>query len=331
MTVIPGKLSTMTSAFGTSLLITGPESLLASRLVAETKRRALAAHPEADINEIQATELADSMLSEVVGGSLFSSHIIAIIDDVGACPPEVVDQLVAIAADPPEDLCLILVHQGGMKGKGLIDKLKKAKVKVEQVAAIKPWELPKFVAEEAKRHKVRISQEAAGELVAAVGHDLRSLAGAVSQLASDAGSGEIDVPIIRRYFAGRAEVTSFAVADAVLAGNASLALERLRWALSTGAAPVLVTSAMAGAFRGMGRYLDAQGSRMSDADLARQIGVPFWKIKDYSRAARNWQSASVASAIRLIGTADGEVKGAATNADFALERMVLGVLKLRRH
>ena len=29
--------------------------------------------------------------------------------------------------------------------------------------------------------------------------------------------------------------------------------------------------------------------------------------------------------------ADGEVKGAATNADFALERMVLGVLRLRRH
>ena len=155
MTVIPGKLSTMTSAFGTSLLITGPESLLASRIVADTKRRALAAHPEADINEIQATELADSMLSEVVGGSLFSSHIIAIIDDVGACPPEVVDQLVAVAADPPEDLCLILVHQGGMKGKGLVDKLKKAKVQVEQVAAIKPWELPKFVAAEAKRHKVR--------------------------------------------------------------------------------------------------------------------------------------------------------------------------------
>ena len=29
--------------------------------------------------------------------------------------------------------------------------------------------------------------------------------------------------------------------------------------------------------------------------------------------------------------ADGQVKGAATNADYALERMVLGVLALRRH
>ncbi|MHA6512075.1 DNA polymerase III subunit delta [Tessaracoccus sp. Z1128] len=319
------------SPFGTSLLITGPESLLAQRLVADTKARALAAHPEADINEITADALENSMLSEVIGGSLFSTHIVAVIDDVGACPPAVVDQLVAVAVDPPEELCLILVHQGGMKGKALIDKLKKAKVRTETVAAWKAWELPKFVADEARRLGLRIGQDAAGELVASVGHDLRSLAAAVGQLASDADTGEIDAALVKRYFAGRAEVTSFAVADAVLAGNTSLALERLRWALGTGVATVLITSAMAGAFRGMGRYVEAQGSRMSDADLARQLGLPPWKLKDYARTSRNWQAGGVAEAIRLIAVADGEIKGAATNADFALERMVLGILKLRRH
>lgn len=318
------------SPFGTSVLITGPESLLAQRVVDDTTARALEAHPEADVNEITADQLEDAMLSEVVGGSLFTPYIVAVIDDVGACPPQVVDQLVAVAVDPPEELCLILVHHGGMKGKGLIDKLKKAKVRTEAVAAPKQWELPKFVAQEAKRHGIRIGQEAAGELVAAVGHDLRSLAAAVGQLAADSDGGEIDSGLIRKYFAGRAEVTSFAVADAVLAGNASLALERLRWALSTGAAPVLVTSAMAGSFRGLGKYLDAQGSRMSDADLARQIGLPPWKMKDYAKASRVWQTGGVAEAIRLIAVADADVKGAATSADYALERMVLGVLKLRR-
>lgn len=319
------------TAWGTALLITGPEALLAHRLVAETKARALAAHPEADVNEISAEELEDSMLSEVVGGSLFSSHIVAVIEDVGGCPPSVVDQLVAVASNPPEDLCLILVHPGGMKGKGLIDKLKKAKVRTETVAAVKPFELPRFVGDEARRRGVRIGPDAAGELVAAVGHDLRSLAAAVEQLASDGDSGEIDAALVKRYFAGRAEVTSFAVADAVLAGNPSLALERLRWALSTGAAPVLITSALAGALRGMGKYLEAQGLRMSEGDLARQLGIPPWKLKDYAKHSRLWQAGGVADAIRLVARADGEVKGAATNADFALERMVLGVLRLRRH
>lgn len=321
----------MTSPFGTAVLISGPEQLLAQRIVAETKSRAMASHPEAEVNEILASELEDSMLGEVIGGSLFSSHIIAIIDDVGSCPPAVVDQLVAVAKNPPEDLCLILVHPGGVKGKGLIDKLKKAKVPVEAAAALKPWEVPGFVMGEAKRQRIRMHQDAADELVAAVGHDLRTLASAINQLVSDSGTNEIDASIVRRYFAGRAEVTGFAVADAVLAGNATVAMERLRWALETGVPPVLITSAVASSFRGLAKYLDAQNSRLRGAELAREIGVPPFKLKDYARASNTWQVGGVAEAIRIIARGDAEVKGAATDAAFALERMVLGVLQQRRH
>ncbi|MDO5678122.1 MAG: DNA polymerase III subunit delta [Propionibacteriaceae bacterium] len=320
----------MSSPFGSALLITGPEQLLAQRIVAETKERALAAHPEAEVNEILASELEDSMLSEVIGGSLFSSHIIAIIDDVGSCPPAVVDQLVAAASAPSDELCLILLHPGGVKGKGLVDKLKKAKVPTETVAALKPWEVPGFVMAEAKRQRIRMHQDAADELVAAVGHDLRALASAINQLISDSGASELDASIVRRYFAGRAEVTGFAVADAVVAGNATVAMEKLRWALETGVAPVLITSAVASSFRGLAKYLDAQNSRLRGADLAREIGVPPFKLKDYARASNTWQVGGVAEAIRIIARGDAEVKGAATDAAFALERMVLGVLQQRR-
>ena len=65
-------------------------------------------------------------------------------------------------------------------------------------------------------------------------------------------------------------------------------------------------------------------------DLARQIGVPPFKIKDLAKTSRNWSVGGVADAIRLIATGDAEVKGAATDAAFALERMVLGILQLRR-
>lgn len=312
-------------------MVTGSEQLLASRAVEQRRRAAAAQQPGADVNRINALELGSSMLSEVVGGSLFSSHIIAIIDDVGATPPEVVNQLVAVARDPGDELCLILVHEGGNRGKGLIDKLKKSGIEVESVAAPKAWELPKFCQQEAKRLKVGLGPEAANALVSAVGTDLRTLTSALSQLADDAGDAEIDAKLVQRYFAGRAEVTSFAVSDAVLAGNTSLAMERLRWALNAGAAPVLITSAMAGAFRGMGKYLDAQGQRMNEYDLARQVGVPPWKLRDYARTSRNWQQAGISGAIKLIALADADVKGAATNADYALEKMVLGVLAHRRH
>lgn len=76
----------MSSPFGTAVLVSGPEQLLAQRFVMQVKQRAVAAHPEAEVNEINAAELEDAMLSEVLGGSLFSAHIIAVVDDVGACP-----------------------------------------------------------------------------------------------------------------------------------------------------------------------------------------------------------------------------------------------------
>ena len=315
------------NSFGHTLLVTGSESLLTARAIDGRRRAALEEEPEAEVNRISGAELADSMLSEVTGGSLFSSHIIAIIDDIGATPPDVVDALVALAKDPGDELCLILSHEGGNKGRGLADKLRKAKIETVSVAAPKPWELPRFCVEEARSRKVKLSQEAAGVLVAAVGNDLRALTSAIAQLADDADGAPVDEALVQKYFAGRAEVTSFAVSDAVLAGNTSLALERLRWALGTGVAPVLITSAMAGAFRGMGKYLEARGS---GADLARRIGVPPFKLKEYQRTSRNWQPAGVAAAIGIIAQADAHVKGAATNPDYALERMVLGILRQKR-
>ena len=315
------------NSFGRTLLVTGSESLLAARAIDGRRRAALAEEPDAEVNRVCGAELADSMLSEVTGGSLFSNHIVAIIDDVGSTPPDVVDTLVALAKNPGDELCLILSHEGGNKGRGLIDKLKKARIETIAVAAPKPWELPKFCVEEARSRKVKLSQDAAGALVAAVGNDLRALTSAVAQLASDAGGEPVDETLVRKYFAGRAEVTSFAVSDAVLAGDASLALERLRWALGSGVAPVLITSAMAGAFRGMGKYLEARGS---GADLARKIGVPPFKLKEYQRTSRNWHPVGVAAAIGIIARADADVKGAATNPDYALERMVLGVLRQKR-
>lgn len=317
------------SAFGSALLVTGPEALLAERAVTDAKAAALAEQPEAGVNAIQATDLENQMLSEVIGGSLFASHIVAVIEDLGSCPPDVVDHLVQVAANPPEDLCLILVHPGGNKGRGVVDKLKKAKVKTQVVAAPKPQDLARFVSDEAKRAKVRLGPQANQDLRDAVGTDLRALAAAVAQLAADAESGEIDSLLINRYFAGRAEVSAFKVANAVVAGNATAALETLRWALGTGVAPVLVVSSLARSFRLFGYFLDGRERRLSVDEIARRAKVPAWTLKSFDGPSRTWRQGDVAQAIRLIAEADAAVKGGAADAEYALEKVVLTVLRLR--
>jgi DNA polymerase-3 subunit delta len=126
-------------------------------------------------------------------------------------------------------------------------------------------------------------------------------------------------------FAGRAEAKSFAIADAVLARHTARALEELRWALDTGTAPVLVTSAVAGSLRGLAGILSARrGAR--DADLARDLGVPPWKLGDLRRQSRGWEPDGVGAAIRVVARADADIKGQASDAAFALEKMVLDVI-----
>ena len=283
--------------------------------------------PDVEVSEIEAARLDSGKLAEITSPSLFSSHRAAVITELENLAPELDADLVNLAAAQLPDLAVIVVHRGVPKGRALLEKLKSTGIEVIECEAVKPWELPQFVSAEAKRGS-SIDTGASAALVDAVGHDLRALAAAVAQLVSDGEGGPITIDQVRRYFGGRSEVTSFAVADAVLAGRTGIAMEQLRWALATGVAPVLITSALASGIRGLGKLITA-GSGQREADLAREVGVPPWKLKSMRSQARGWDQGSLAAALKTVAVADADIKGAADDAAFALERAVLSVSRLR--
>jgi DNA polymerase-3 subunit delta len=310
-------------------LISGPEALLADRAVAALRRQILAEAPAAELTDIEAGRLDGGKLAEITSASLFSNQRAAVITNLAELPTELYPSLISLAASTQPELAMVVVHGGGPKGKGLLDKLKAQGVDVVDCPAVKAWELPQFVSAEAKRSGVSIDSGASQALVDAVGHDLRALAAAVRQLVADGEGGSVTAEHVRQYFGGRSEVTSFAVADAALAGRTGLAMEQLRWALTTGVPPVLVTSALAAGVRGLGKLITAVGG-LREGDLAREVGVPPWKLKSMRAQARGWDAAGLARALKAVAVADADIKGAADDASFALERMVLTVSRARR-
>lgn len=176
--------------------------MLAACVIDDRRRAALTEEPNVEVNRVCRAELAGSMLSEMTGGSLFPNHIIAVIDDVGSIPPDAVDTLATLAKNPGDELYLILPHEGGNKGRGPIDKLKKTRIKTIVVAAPKPWDLSKFCMEEAWSQKVKLSWDAAGAFVVMVGNDPRVFTSTVTQLASDTGGESVDEILVRKCFAG---------------------------------------------------------------------------------------------------------------------------------
>jgi len=309
--------------------VTGKEEFLNERTVSAVRDAVRRHDPEAEMAETLAGDLSLATLGEMAAPSLFSSIRCVVVRALENLPEESVEGLLAYAAAPVDDVALVLVHGGGQKGSGVLAKLRKlGPVTESKSGELKASEFPSFVAAEVRRHGATIDNEAAGALVQAVGQDLRSLAAAADQLTNDFPGESLTIDKVKQYFGGRAEAKSFAVADAAFWGRREVALEELRWALDAGTAPVLVSSAFAGGARGVARY-KAAPARMRDADLAREVGVPPWKVRTIRDQARGWSDAGISHAIRAVARADADIKGAASDASYTLERLVLTITGLR--
>jgi DNA polymerase III subunit delta len=309
--------------------VTGKEEFLNERTVASVRDAVHRHDPEAELSEMQAGDLSLASLGEMSAPSLFSSTRCVVVRALEDLPEESVPGLLGYAADPVEDVALVLVHGGGQRGSGVLAKLRKIDTVTEaRSAEVRPSEFAGFVGAEVRALGATIDDPAAEMLVNAVGHDLRSLAAAAHQLAHDFPGEALTTEKVKRYFGGRAEAKSFAVADAAFWGRREAALEELRWALDGGTPPVLVTSAFAGGARGVARYMSAPRG-MRETDLAREVGVPPWKLRAIRDQSRGWSDAGIAHAIMAIARADADIKGAASDAAYTLERLVLTVTDLR--
>ena len=314
---------------GRVTLVTGPEEFLAERTVQQVRAAVRSADPEAELSETVADQLTMATLGEMAAPSLFSATRCVVVRKFEDLPEESVPGLVDYAESPAEDVALVLVHGGGPKGSGVLTKLRKAAGVTEvKTAALTAREYPGFVIGELRAQKVKIDADAAAFLVQAVGQDLRSLSAAADQLASDFAGKPVTIDMVKTYFGGRAEAKSFAVADAAFWGRRRVALEELRWAIDNGTAPVLVTSAFAGSARGVARY-KAASRGMREADLAREVGVPPWKLRTIRDQSRGWTDRGIAHAVRAVAQADADIKGAASDAAYTLERLVLTITGLR--
>lgn len=322
----------MASGFGKILLLTGGSEFLSERTRARAVESLRAEEPEVEVHEATAGGLGPGELAGLTSPSLFSSASALVLTELQDLPEAPAEELLAYAAEPSAETAVVLIHGGGQKGKRVLDKLR-ALPAVHEVKS----EAPKYerdhaawVAGEFRSHGRRIDEDAATLLVAAVGQDLRALAGAADQLSSTLEDGAaVTLEVVRRYFGGRADVRGYEIADATIDGRIAVALEHVRWAETARVAPVLITSAVATGLRQLAKLADAPGG-MRDGDLAKLVGVPPFKLRTLRGQLRSWDSAGLAKALDAAGRADLDVKGGAADPAFAVERMVLQVAASRR-
>lgn len=308
-------------------IVVGDEELLVSRAVSAVIRAARARTPGIEVVELEGGALQAGDLIEVFSPSLFGDERVVVLRSAHDLSKEMAGEILSYAADPVPEICLIALHAGGAKSKSLIASLVAAGARrVEAAKLTKASERRDLVRMELRADGRQISEDAVTSLIDAIGNDLRELCSAASQLLSDT-EGPIDAAVVGRYHRGRAELSGFAIADKAVEGDLAAALELVRWGQSTGLAPVLVTSALASTLRSVA--LVASAGRQPAHQLAGALGMPPWKVEKTQRQARGWGPEGLSTALRAVATADGDVKGGASDAGYAVERALLAVVQAR--
>ncbi|MER7342809.1 DNA polymerase III subunit delta [Streptomyces sp. NPDC000075] len=310
-------------------LAVGQEDLLLDRVVRDVVKAARAADADTDVRDLTSDQLQPGTLAELTSPSLFSERKVLIVRNAQDLGADTVKEVKAYLTAPFEEITLVLLHAGGVKGKAVLDAARKAGAReVACPKMTKAADRLSFVRAEFRALGRSATPEACQNLVDAIGADLRELASAVTQLCADV-EGTIDEAVVGRYYTGRAEASSFTVADRAVEGRAAEALEALRWSLATGVAPVLITSALAQAVRAIGKLASApRGAR--PGDLARDLGMPPWKIDRVRQQMRGWSADGVSEALRAVALADAGVKGGGDDPEYALEKAVVAVARAAR-
>jgi len=307
-------------------LVLGEEELLVERAVEAIVAEARANDPATELRRLRAAETTPADLVESLSPSLFAEGRVVVLLGAHEAGKDLTAAVLA-ADDLADGMVLVLQHPGGARNKTLVDELRKADAALTTCDRITRYdERAEFVRGEARRAGGRIAQAAVGVLLEAVGSDLRELAAATSQLVADTG-GNVDEPAVRRYYRGRAESSGFAVADRAVAGDRGGALEALRWAQQLGVPSVLIADALADAVRTLARV--GAAGRGDPNRLAGTLGMPPWKIRKAQQQVRHWSPETLSAAFAVAAEVNADVKGAAADVDYALERAVLQICAAR--
>jgi len=310
-------------AMSSILLIHGGESVLADRALLQ----ALSVRSDFEKTVLDGADLEPGRYGEAVAPSLFAEKRVVVIRDLQDVVVEVQEEIESLFESLDPNLHLIFVHKGGVKGKGLLDKIKKLKPEIITCEPIKKAaDKEAFVREEFARHGRKISSDAISALVDATGSDTRELAAACSQIAFDTNAGKavIDEEDIAKYYQGRVEATGFDVADATLAGDPRSALIALRHALETGTDPIMIVSALTSSIRTLAKVSGAP--RNANAfQLAGSLGLAPWQIDKARRQLSKWSPALIAFSVQELSRADVAIKGAEADPLYALERSVVAI------
>lgn len=292
------------------MLAVGKEQVLVSRAI----ESAIAAAREIDENfvrqEIVASNDSAAMeFANAMSPSLFGELTVLIVAGIDSATEELSEQIKMYVSAVPEHIRLVFTHPGGVKGKKLLETIRKAGALEANCSELKAKDLESALVAEFRKHGRKVTADAITQLQTSVGNGLGELLSAVSQLCSDIEAEVIDAQHVSTYYSGVSDVMGWTLSDAMWNAQPLEVLEQLRWSLqSDNSSAVPAISAISNGLRALVKFAGAPAG-MSENELAGIVGVPPWKLRLLRNQKNKWTPEQLATAARLLAQADRASKG----------------------
>jgi len=176
-----------------------------------------------------------------------------------------------------------------------------------------------FVTKEFRQAQVGIEPAAIKALVQAFNSDLGELGAACSQLATN--FQKVTLASVEETFGGRVETNAFKIADAALTGNATEAIRLFRHGFATGIDSVALVAALTMRIRQLAKLFNDRNAP------AAVLGMQPWQIDKAKRELAGWQEFELAELVELAAQTDADVKGAAKDPEYSVERLLLAMAR----
>ena len=295
-------------------LIHGKEPILVQRSLREAIAAVTAQDPTVQVVEVAAgSEDGGSAIRMACSPTLFGDASVVVVTGVESADDTALAVLQDSIENPVEGVHLVLIHPAGnAANKAIVEKAKAAGARVFDCAPLKGAKAYReFVTREFSVHRRNATPDAIEALIDSIGTDAAMLAGAVTQLVSDVDETPLSAMHVHEYFTGVAEVSGFSISDAAWSRR-EVDVRRLVRQLATisgsGSGPMTV-AALATGVRTLIKVGGLTGA--SDAAIAREAGIPDWKVRQLRDQWARWGSDQrrLAASVVALADADGAMKG----------------------
>lgn len=304
-------------------VVAGGDSYLNAMMVNDLCSKALAAHPDAELIELDATTADQYAFDEAVSPSLLSDLAVVKVLNLQNADEKLVEEIADFtkqaAKQPVGSSIVICQHDGGVKGKKFIDQIARAGADKEMVPDLKKVDAQlNFVLMQFERQGRRIEPMAAQQLVQVLGGKTGELASMCRQLCFDFDDNPMNLNRVNQYLTSNPQVTGFAVADKAMQGNTAEAIVMMRSAVEQGTDPIALIGALAMKLRTLAKASAVKAGTISQAEAKTNP----WVMKNAMRQLSGWTSAGLSHCIQTLAWADEQSKTNGGDAMYALEKSV---------